>query len=131
MKALLIAFVMTALAGRALGAEATEFVPLRGAQPERALSHEPRVDRSYPVPIYYSWPDRPYEVIGYLHVYRDEWRVPLHSNAMRSAAMAAKARGADAVLLAQVPPATRDLATGPQRSLLVVAEAIKWQKADR
>lgn len=46
---------------------------------------------------------------------------------MRSAAIAAKGRGADAVLLAQVPPEARDLPTGPKKSLLVIAQAIRWQ----
>ena len=130
MKTLLIVAAAAALARQAAGAEPTEFVPLRGPQPERSVLQESLADRRFPVPIYYSWPDRAYEVIGYLHVDRDEGRMPLHSNAMRSAAMAAKARGADAVLLAQVPPAKSDLSTGPQKALLVVAQAIKWQKAD-
>lgn len=68
MKTLLIVVAAAALASSAVGGEPTEFVPLRGAQPERGHSREPLVDRSFSVPIYYNWPDRSYVVIGYLHV---------------------------------------------------------------
>ncbi len=126
MKTLLVAAAGITLFTGELRAEPTEFVPLRGEQPHREVSQQPQVDRRFVVPVYLSWPDRPYDVIGYICVYKDDWRAPEEANLTKSAAIAAKTRGADAVLVGHMSSDLLELTTGSRKAVLLLGQAIKW-----
>lgn len=126
MKRVCLAVAVAALLIRASDAEPTEFVPVRGEQPHREVSQQPEIDRRFALPVYLSWPARPYEVLGYVCVYKDDWRAPEEVNLTRSAAIAAKTRGADAVLVGHVSPHVLELTTGSKKSVLLLGQAIRW-----
>ena len=131
MKKFCLAVAVTALLIAASDAEPTEFVRVRAEQPHWEMSQQPQIDRRFALPVYLSWPERAYEVLGYVCVYKDDWRAPEEANLARSAATAAKTRGADAVLIGHVSPDVLELTSGSKKSVLLLGQAIRWSASAR
>jgi hypothetical protein len=66
----------------------------------------------------------PTHVIGYVCVYEDDWRAPEEANLRKSAAIAAKSRGPDAVLVGHISPNVIEVTTGSQESVLLLGQLI-------
>ena len=128
-----VLLILSAFSGAAF-AQSTEFQPYNGPQLFSQIRIATPVERRFAVPVYFGWPDRPYHVFGHVTVWNDGYTgaagtKPERSAAVKSAASAAKLRGADAIMLVPLPincTSCNAMFEGPHPAFMV-ALAIKWQ----
>ena len=79
----------------------TEFIAYSGAQQKWPTAPGAMVDGKLAVPVYYGLPPRPYTVLGEIATSQGQtWAWPdVQSEAMEQAAVEAKKRGADAIIV--------------------------------
>jgi hypothetical protein len=70
------------------------WTPYVGSQQEWRTSPGSLADLTYPVPVYYGLPPKPYEVLGSVHLWTES-----NIDLVRAGALEAKQHGADAVLV--------------------------------
>jgi hypothetical protein len=79
----------------------TEFIPYSGAQQKWPTAPGAMVSAKLAVPVYYGLPPRPYRVLGEIATSQGQmwaWS-DVQSEAMEGAAVEAKKRGADAIIV--------------------------------
>ena len=108
-----------------------EFVRYHG--PQLSLTARgAKIDRRFPLPVYFGLPARPYQIIGSVIIHGTTRADPIdEALALRSAVMAAKLHGADAIVMQPLSERARRAMWGKGPEIFAHAAAIKWGVPER
>lgn len=105
---------------------ATEFIRYYGPQQRYRIDLAAKPNRSFAVPVYFTYPERECHVLGFIHEHGSHKG---DAGALRSMAVAAKIHGADAIVMRPLTDEMRGAMQGDQPAIFAHAVAIKWGPA--